>query len=60
MGKQKKAEAEKAPDTGISVETNDALEDMDAKAEKARDPYARKPKTKTATLDGGVILETYE
>lgn len=56
---EKAPEAEKAPE-GIQVTSNDDYMDMAAEAEKASDPYARKPKVKKSTLDGGVELEVYE
>lgn len=39
--------------------TREDVADPD-EAEKVTDPYARKPKTKTRTVDGRATLKTYE
>ena len=67
MSKQKKPEASE-PETeqeaekvrkGPVVETNEEVEDLNAEAAKASDPYSRKPEVTVTEIGKGVKVETY-
>lgn len=50
----------KAVSKGPVVSTNEEVEDLNATAEAARDPYAREPEVSAETRGTrGVVVETY-